>query len=54
MELPNVKCNKCNGLFNSIDIVVKEVTEYEDLEVCIFDCPICGQETDKLQCDDID
>jgi len=54
MELPNMKCDKCNGLFNSMDIAVKETIEHEGLEVCIFDCPICGKETDNLQCDDID
>ena len=54
MELPNMKCNKCNGLFNSMDVAVKEITEYEGLEVMIFDCPICSKETDNLQYDYID
>ena len=39
MELFDMKCNKCNSLFNSMDVIIKETTEYEGLEVCIFDCP---------------
>ena len=54
MELPNMKCDKCNGLFNSMDVAVKETTEYEGLEVVIFNCPVCDKETDSLQCDYID
>ena len=54
IRIPDMKCNKCDGLFNSMDVAVKETTEYEGLEVCIFDCPICGKETDNLQCDYID
>jgi len=54
MELPNMICNLCNGLFNSMNVIVKETTEYEGLNVIIFDCPVCGQETDSLQCNDLE
>ena len=54
MELPNMKCNKCGNLFNSMDVTVKGTIEYEGLEVAIFDCLICGKKTDSLQCDYID
>jgi len=51
IRIPDMKCNKCNGLFNSMDVAIKETTEYEGLEIAIFNCPICGKETDNLQCD---
>jgi len=54
MRIPDIKCNLCDGLFNSMDVAVKEITEYEGLEVMIFDCPICSKETDNLQYDYID
>ena len=54
MRIPDIKCNLCDDLFNSMDVAVKETIEYEGLEVCIFNCPICGKETDSLQCDYID
>ena len=50
----NMKCNKCNSLFNSMDVIIKETTEYEGLKVVVFNCPVCGKETDDLQCDYID
>ena len=53
-RIPNIKCNKCNGLFNPMDVAVKENTEYEGLDVVVFDCPLCGKEIDDLQCDYLD
>jgi RNase P subunit RPR2 len=49
--MKNTLCPKCNKLFNSKTIKIKNVYQYEGLDVLVFDCPICKEETDNLQCD---
>lgn len=42
-----VSCPKCNGIFNIDNINADLII----LDVQIFNCPVCGEEINDLQCD---
>jgi len=48
----NLICSKCGAKLGhgKNKINVKRHVEYEGLDIAIFNCPVCGVETNDLQC----